>query len=255
MGIENFIKEAHYKPNDYLGYHVGRELAALHPERAVIQGQNWYFDLDTFVREGQCAVVEQKSVFHHVTTNWEETGKKLHEKTENSWLNVLWQGHLLDVVLISWNDGCYRKRHHWIVAEERKTAEDFFRTVCEWCCEVRGEILVFHDGYFQKDKQLFNSIKSATFDNLILLVADPVTSLSNEIQFSIRKQSVKSVAHRVDHHVDSDLVSRQSILHRIGRIVNPFPRIAEVAVARDKRNEAAVFVFNAHVVRNDAAFF
>jgi SpoVK/Ycf46/Vps4 family AAA+-type ATPase len=33
---------------------------------------------------------------------------------------------------------------------------------------VRGEILVFHDGYFQKDKQLFNSIKNATFDNLIL---------------------------------------------------------------------------------------
>jgi AAA+ superfamily predicted ATPase len=168
MSVENFIKEAHYKPNDYIPYHVGRELAELHPEKAVIHGQNWYFDLDAFVRGGQCSVVEQKSVFHQVTTDWEDTGKKLREKTENSWLNVLWQGHLIDVVLITWNDGCYRKRNHWIVAEEKKTAEDFFRTVCEWCCEVRGEILVFHDGYFQKDKQLFNSIKSATFDNLIL---------------------------------------------------------------------------------------
>ena len=35
-------------------------------------------------------------------------------------------------------------------------------------CEVRGEILVFHDGNFQKDKQLFDSIKSTTFDNLVL---------------------------------------------------------------------------------------
>jgi AAA+ superfamily predicted ATPase len=33
---------------------------------------------------------------------------------------------------------------------------------------VRGEILVYHDGYFLKDKQLFESIKIATFDNLIL---------------------------------------------------------------------------------------
>ena len=33
---------------------------------------------------------------------------------------------------------------------------------------MRGEILVYHDGYFRKDKQLFESIKSATFDNLIL---------------------------------------------------------------------------------------
>ncbi|HEU5458926.1 MAG TPA: ATP-binding protein, partial [Pyrinomonadaceae bacterium] len=40
--------------------------------------------------------------------------------------------------------------------------------VCEWGCEVRGEILVYHDGYFQKDKQLFESIKNSTFDNLIL---------------------------------------------------------------------------------------
>ena len=56
MGIENFIQEAHYKPNDYIKYHVGRELAELHPKKAVIQGQNWYFDLDAFVRAGQCSV-------------------------------------------------------------------------------------------------------------------------------------------------------------------------------------------------------
>jgi hypothetical protein len=30
-------------------------------------------------------------------------------------------------------------------------------------------------------------------------------------------QPLKSVAHGVDHHVDSDFVSRQSILHRIRR--------------------------------------
>jgi AAA+ superfamily predicted ATPase len=168
MDIENFIKEAHYKPNDYIGYHVGWELAELHPGKAVIHGRNGYFDLDAFVRAGQCSLVEHRSVFHHVRTDWEEAGKKLRKKTENSWLNVLWQGHLLDVVLISWNDGCYRRRYHWIVAEENQIAEDFFRTVCEWCSEVRAEILVFHDGYFQKDKDLFNSIKTATFENLVL---------------------------------------------------------------------------------------
>ena len=168
MGIENFIEEALYKPNDFIAYHVGRELAELHPEKSVIQGQNWYFELELFARAGHCSLVEQKSVFHHVNTQWESIGKKLYEKIENAWLNVMWQGHLIDVVLITWNDGRYRLRYHWIVAEQRKIAEDFFRAVCEWCCEVRGEILVFHDGCFKKDKQLLNSIKTATFDNLIL---------------------------------------------------------------------------------------
>ncbi len=100
--------------------------------------------------------------------DWEGAGKKLKQQVENAWLNVLWKGRLLDVVLITWTEDCYRRRHHWIVADERKVAEDFFDAVCEWSCEVRGEILVYHEGFFQKDKQLFESIKSATWDNLVL---------------------------------------------------------------------------------------
>jgi len=168
MSIENFIRDALNKPNDYIAYYVGRKLAELHPEKSVVAGQNWYFDLETFVRDGHCSVVEQKSVFHHVKTEWNGAGKKLKHSTENSWLNVLWKGHLIDVVLITWAESCYRRRHHWIVADEKQIAEDFFRAVCEWSCEVRGEILVYHDGYFRKDKALFNSIKSATFEDLIL---------------------------------------------------------------------------------------
>ena len=168
MGIENFIQDALYKPNDYIAYHVGRELAELHPDKAIIQGQTGYFDLDAFVRDEKCSVVEQKSVYHHVTTDWEGAGRKLKHDIRNSWLNVLWKGELLDVVLITWIEGYYVKRHHWIVADERKIAEEFFNAVCEWSCEVRGEILVFQDGYFQKDHQLLESIKKATFDNLVL---------------------------------------------------------------------------------------
>jgi len=101
-------------------------------------------------------------------TEWMGAGKKQRQHIENSWLNVLWQGRLLDVVLITWAENCQRRRHHWIIAEEKKVAEEFFDEVCKWSSEVRGEILVYHDGYFQKDKQLFNSIKNSTFDNLIL---------------------------------------------------------------------------------------
>lgn len=168
MSIENFIRDALYKPNDYIAYHVGRELIELHPGKTILEGRHWYFDLDDFVRAEKCSVIEEKSVFHHVKTEWEGVGKKLKDHVQNSWLNVLWKGQLLDVILITWYEDCGRRRHHWIIADERQVAEEFFKAVCDWGCEVRGEILVFHDGYFQKDKQLFESIKSATFDNLVL---------------------------------------------------------------------------------------
>jgi AAA+ superfamily predicted ATPase len=152
-------------------------LAELHPEKTVVAGQTWYFEFEEFVRDGHCSVIEQKSVFHQVKTEWTGTGRELKNVIENSWLNVLWKGQLMDVVLITWADGSCRRRHHWIIADEKQTAEEFFRAVCEWSCEVRGEILVYHDGYFRKDKRLFNSIKSATFDNLIL-----TDSLKQQIQ-------------------------------------------------------------------------
>lgn len=168
MDIENFIRDALHKPNDYIAYHVGRELAELYPEKTILEGQTGYFDLDAFVRDEKCAVVAEKSVFRHVKMEWESEAQKLKERTQNSWLNVLWQGHLLDVVLITWVDGCYHLRHHWIIADERKIAEDFFNAVCAWSCDVRSEILMYQYGVFQKDQQLFDSIKTATFDNLIL---------------------------------------------------------------------------------------
>lgn len=177
MTIENFIRDALYKPNDYIAYHVGRELAELHPGKSILEGRTWHFDLEEFVRAEKCSIIEEKSVFHHVKTEWMGIGKKQRQQIENSWLNVLWKGQLLDVILMTWAEDCYRRRHHWIVADQKKLAEDFFDAVCEWSCEVRGEILVYHDGYFEKNKELFESIKNSTFDNLVL-----PAPLKNEIK-------------------------------------------------------------------------
>ena len=177
MGIENFIIDALTQPNDLIAYHVGRSLADLYPNQRILEGQNWYFDLEAFVRAGQCSVIEERSVFRHAKTEWEGVGKKQIERLENSWLNVLWRGEMFDVVLITWTEACYRRRHHWIVARDHEFAQAFYAAVCEWSCEVRGEILIYQDGYFQKNKELFNSIKDATFDNLILR-----GSLKNEIE-------------------------------------------------------------------------
>lgn len=177
MGIENLIRDALHQPHDYIGYYVARELAELHPDKTILEGKDWDFDLDAFVRAGKCSVVEEKSVFKHVTTEWDDPGKKPKQHVENAWLNVLWGGELIDVVLITFTYGCGRPRHYWIIADNQKVAEAFLDAVCEWSCDVRGEILVYQDGYFEKDRDLFDAIKSATFDNLILR-----GSLKHEIQ-------------------------------------------------------------------------
>jgi AAA+ superfamily predicted ATPase len=168
MGIENFIEDALHKPNDYIAYHVGRELAELHPGKVILEGETGYFDLEAFLRGEKCKVVHETSIFHHIKTYWDGPGKEPKQSLENSWLNVLWRGQLLDVVLVTYSQRCYPSRHHWIVADTKELAETFFAEVCEWSSEVRGEVLVFQDGEWAKNKDLFDAIKTASFDNLIL---------------------------------------------------------------------------------------
>jgi AAA+ superfamily predicted ATPase len=168
MGIENFITDALYKPNDYIAYHVGRELAKLHPGKAILEGESGYFDLEAFVSAEKCSVVHETSIFNHIRTDWEGPGKDPKQSIENSWLNVLWRGHLLDVVLVTYSLRCYPSRRHWIVADSQSLAETFFAEVCGWSAGVRGEVLVFQDGEWTKSEELFHAIKHATFDNLIL---------------------------------------------------------------------------------------
>jgi len=168
MGIENLISEALQLPNDLIAYHVARRLAELYPQEAIVEGHDWYFDLEAYGRARKCFVVEERRVFNHVRNIWETVGKKQKQITENSWLKVLWNNQLFEIVLITWTEGNCRRRHHWIVAESREIAEAFFDAVCSFSCEVRGEIVVYRDGYFEKNQDLFQSIKGATFDNLIL---------------------------------------------------------------------------------------
>src|SRR5258707_15034958 len=92
MGIEDFIRDALYKPNDYIAYHVGRELAELHPGKAIVAGETGYFDLEAFVRAGKCSIVHETSIFNHIKTEWTGPGKAPKREIANSWLNVLWQG-------------------------------------------------------------------------------------------------------------------------------------------------------------------
>ena len=177
MGIENFITDALHKPNDYIAYHVGRELAELHPGKAIIEGETGYFGLEEFVRADLCAIIHESSIFNHIKTDWYGPKERLREAIKNSWLNVLWRGQLFDVVILTFTEGCYSSRHHWIVADDKNIAEAFFKEVCEWTSEVRGEVLVFQDGEWAKNKKLFEAIKGATFANLVL-----VDSLKREIE-------------------------------------------------------------------------
>ncbi len=168
MNKENFISEALYQNADVLPYFVGRKLNERYPETPIIVGEEINFDLESFECAGQCEIVCVNELHNQLRTEWRGVEKPLRSRYENAWLSVLWRDHFIDVVFVTFIDEGYRTRYHWIVAETQSVGEKFLHAVCEWSSEVRNEILVFEDGWWEKDEDLFAAIKNASFDNLIL---------------------------------------------------------------------------------------
>lgn len=175
---EDFFYEALTRPVNVLKYHVTRQLTAHHPDRAVLPTSNSYFDVEAFAREGHCQMQPLQSgpladpshtplpLFEF---DWWDKEHGIRRSTLQAIWNVSWEGQRFDLVQMEWagSDGC-NVTYRWLIASTQETAERFFATVCEWNGEVRGEVLVFSGGYWQKSEDLYRAIRSATFDNLIL---------------------------------------------------------------------------------------
>src|SRR5262249_50377233 len=167
MDHRELIIEALRRSADEIPYFVGRELARLCANKAVLYCGSEYLDVTAYAKAGLCEVVCETRVFNQTKARWKGRKKGIEQEPENAWLNVMWNGHLLDVVLISW--GWYgTRRRHWIIAETRDVAEGLMTSMCNWSNEVRSEVLVFQDGWWDRDEDLFEALKVASFDRLVL---------------------------------------------------------------------------------------
>ncbi|NEQ49517.1 MAG: AAA family ATPase [Leptolyngbya sp. SIO3F4] len=168
MEIKQLITDALRLPTNAIAYHISKSLTQIYPDREIVEGSECSFDLETFAREGQCAI-NLKEVFHnHVQSYWDGTHQRTYQRAENARFEVTWQNHTLDVLLMTWSEGWNVTNYYWILADTFSLADSFFAAVCDWNSEVRDELLVFEDGRWSKSPRLFQEIKSATFENLVL---------------------------------------------------------------------------------------
>jgi len=170
--LKEFISEALCQPSDYVTYFASAKLAEMYPGAAIIENESLAFDLPEYAEAGLCSIWRHEAVHCQSQTRWRSVEDGLEREIENGWLSVLWpndgKDYFIDVVYLTWSDAGCETTRRWIIAETDEVAENFLRAVCEYCDEVHGEILVYEDGYWTKDDKLFTSIKSATFENLIL---------------------------------------------------------------------------------------
>jgi AAA+ superfamily predicted ATPase len=197
MYKEQLIREALSMPTNVIGYYVSQILATQFPNKALVEGGDGLFNVEEFAQAQHCTIVKKNIVYNQIITHWQgreislsnfsgpivmsggfmissvfpgqtEAELELIERAKNAWLEVQWQGHTFDVVLMRWSEGYQSIYHYWIIADSREVAREFLMEVCRWNAEIRGAVLVFDSGCWNKDPRLFQAIKGSTFDNLIL---------------------------------------------------------------------------------------
>ena len=197
MDKEWLISEMLLLPPTAIDYHLGQQLTKFFPKKALIEGETGSFNLEGYAEAGLCEITRKTFLYNQVSTYWHEPEPEMMhphhrmmlmrsgidvsqsqdgqeekaataDRVRKAWLDVTWQEHTLEALIVTIEGGGMFKQHYWLLADDVAVARDFFATVCQWNTEIRSEVLVFDEGYWHKDERLFQDIKNATFDNLIL---------------------------------------------------------------------------------------
>lgn len=203
MNKEQLISEALLLPGAAIDYHVSLHLLELFPEKTLIETEG-HLDIEGYAAAQNCTVTRKTFIYNQMFTYWqgrefqmlrpryaamqaggwvmnsaqlpgqvgiEESqgdAAETRDTPNKAWFEVQWQGHTLDALTLMIQGEGFQKFHLWLLADTQEIARAFLAAVSRWSAEIRGEVLVFDSGHWHKDELLFQDIKNATFDNLIL---------------------------------------------------------------------------------------
>lgn len=168
--LQQIINEALSLPPNAISYHISQKLASKYPEKALLEGSDSTFAPEAFSNAKLCTLLQKRDCYNQNKTAWSGQYNRLYPYIINGMFEVRWQENQLVLLLMNWKENSCSVRYYWILADSKEVAEEFYTTVCKWNSqiEINNEIFVFEGGYWSKNRELSKSIKTVSFDNLIL---------------------------------------------------------------------------------------
>ncbi len=81
---------------------------------------------------------------------------------------VQYQGHTLSLLELEWASFSNTEVRVFFVGPTQAIVEQFYRAYKAYIAEVRDEVLVFDEGYWDRDEDLFKNIRASNFSQLVL---------------------------------------------------------------------------------------
>ena len=101
-------------------------------------------------------------------TDWSAKKNEIVYDVYSGWFQATWSGHTIRLLLIGTKGSYCRDTRWYILGETTEINEGFFSEVCRFHSTIKGEVLVFQEGHWYPDKDLFESVKQTNLDDLVL---------------------------------------------------------------------------------------
>jgi SpoVK/Ycf46/Vps4 family AAA+-type ATPase len=164
--IEKTFDEALRHPSP--SYALGAMLARTYRELAMVEVPHG-LDAASFAAGNHCTLELRQDCYQQIDTHW-TPDDGVFRRPRVAWLKARWKDESFEIVELTWGSGGFgpEQTRTYILGRDRALCEAFVDAVSRWNHEVRGEILVFKDGCFQKSAKLYAAVTASSFDQLIL---------------------------------------------------------------------------------------
>jgi len=137
-----------------------------HPGKAVLETEQSIFELQRFADKGHCELEYDEDFAQDRSIN--VYGETPYYSPSVTWNRIRWERHSFEFVTITLEQGRYRSPYSVLVGPNVEAVESFMIELSKFSNLIEGAVLVFNDGCWQFDQELYQDIQGSTFDNLIL---------------------------------------------------------------------------------------
>ena len=133
----------------------------------VVQTSDYSFDLDGYAHYGHCELDVLDDLHVDTETRYNDDRDIISRTIAGAMFAVRWNEHTFKVLRLTWYEQRCRTTTHWLIGEQ-PALDEYFLEVCRWRRPTEPTVEVFEEGFWRGSRTLYKSIKSATFENLIL---------------------------------------------------------------------------------------
>ena len=166
MDRHRIIEEALAAPPDAIRRKMAMAIRAADPSLTVVEVHDLYSECFRFAAKGHCALRPAPD-FQPDMQKRVRAGK-LYSTPQTAWWEIEWQDAEFELLEVQLLEGYNRSSFVLMMGKVSAAIDSFLVALERFSSEIEGAVLVFQDGCWRYDEELYADIQTSTFENLIL---------------------------------------------------------------------------------------